>query len=98
MNAIQYDETPAENSVSPLNPSTGERQELILKDARDESADWNMSPAELYTLSAVRLVFTTTRANERSRQIQRYYLAVSRFFLTIQFNCTWFICISVASA
>ena len=48
MNAIQYDETPAENSVSPLNPSIGERQGLILKDARDESAEWNMSPAELY--------------------------------------------------
>ena len=31
MNAIQYDETPAENSVSPLNFSTGERQGLILK-------------------------------------------------------------------
>ena len=47
MNAIQYDET-LENSVSPLNPSTGEKQELILKEARDESAEWNMSPAELY--------------------------------------------------
>ena len=48
MNAIQYDETPAENPGSPLNPSPDQREKLILKKARDESAEWNMSPAELY--------------------------------------------------
>ena len=61
MNAIQYDETPAENSVSTLNFSTGERQGLILKDARDESADWNMSPAELYGCLCHRPERTTDR-------------------------------------
>ena len=61
MNAIQYDETPTENSVSPLNPSTGERQGLILKDAKDESADWNMSPAELYGCLCHRPERTTDR-------------------------------------
>ena len=48
MNAIQFDGTPAENPASPLNPPSGQRQESILKAARDESAEWNMSPAELY--------------------------------------------------
>jgi hypothetical protein len=48
MNAIQYEETPAENPESPLNPSSNERQKLILKEASDEPAEWNMSPAELY--------------------------------------------------
>ena len=48
MNAIQFDGTTAESSASPLIPSSGQRQELVLEEARDESAEWNMSPAELY--------------------------------------------------
>ena len=48
MNAIQYEEMPAENPGSPLNSAPDQRQELILKEVRDESAEWNMSAAELY--------------------------------------------------
>jgi hypothetical protein len=47
MNAIQFDGTTAESSASPLIPPSGQRQELV-KEARDESAEWNKSPAELY--------------------------------------------------
>jgi hypothetical protein len=48
MNAIQFDGTPTETPASPLIPPSGQRQELVLKEARDESAEWSMSPAELY--------------------------------------------------
>ena len=48
MNAIQYEKTPADNPGSALNPSSDQRQKLMLKEASDEPAQWNMSPAELY--------------------------------------------------
>jgi hypothetical protein len=45
MNGIQYEKTPAESSEL---PSFDQKQMLMLRKTRDESAEWNMLPSELY--------------------------------------------------
>jgi hypothetical protein len=43
MNEIQYEKPPGTES-----PSTDQRQKLVLNEFRDQSAEWNLFPAELY--------------------------------------------------
>ena len=43
MNRIQYEKPPTAKSSS-----TDQRQKLVLNEFRDESAEWNLFPAELY--------------------------------------------------
>ena len=43
MNRIQYEKPPAAESSS-----TDQRQKLVLNELTDESAEWNIFPAELY--------------------------------------------------